>query len=106
MTRPVTSSTSPNMSAYDPADQVSRADGTGGATSVSNTAGAEGAGNVPEGAGNVPKTATRPPSLYCLPEATSVARDCGAAMLIANFTAGFFCGMSVGALAECLEPRK
>jgi hypothetical protein len=101
MTRPISSSTSPNqnMTAYDPADQLSRADGTGGAAPVANGGGAEGAGNVP-------KSATPPPSLYCLPEAASAARDCGAALLVANFTAGFFCGMSVGALAECLKPKE
>jgi hypothetical protein len=95
MTRPITANTSPNLSAYDPADEMSRADGSGGQPSVSN-------GGGTEGAGNVPRSATPPPSLYCLPEATSALRDCGAAILVKNITAGFFCGMSLGALAECL----
>ena len=99
MTRPIDGSSSPNSSYYDPADNMSRADGAsggvGGATASSGAGGSEGAGNVDNGG-------TAQPTLHCMPEAVSVARDCGATVLLKNFPAAFFCGMSLGALGECL----
>jgi hypothetical protein len=88
-----------NVSYYDPADEVSRSDGSGGAP-------AAGIGGGAEGAGNVARHESQPPSLYCLPEAMSAARDCGAAMLVKTTQVGFFCGMSLGALRECLGSDK
>ena len=99
MTRPIDLGSSSNSSYYDPADNMSRADGSnGGAGGANATSGAGGS----EGAGNVQKAETTPDTLHCLPEAVAVARDCGAALLLKRFPSAVFCGVSLGALGECL----
>jgi hypothetical protein len=99
MTRPIDGSSSFTSSYYDPADNMSRAEGpNGGAGGATGSTGAGGS----EGAGNVDKLGTAQPTLHCMPEAVSVARDCGATILLKNFPAAFFCGMSLAALGECL----
>jgi hypothetical protein len=105
MTQPIRTNDRANSSYYDPNDQMSRApgasDGAGGASGASGAGGAQGAGNADKAPG------TGGPGLPCFFEAQSAARDCGAAILTKNFYAGFFCGQSVAALAECLwNPSK
>jgi len=105
MTEPIRGNDRVNSSYYDPNEQASRApgenDGAGGAGGASGTGGAQGAGNAEK----APRTDA--PGLTCFAEAQSAARDCGAAILTKTFYAGFFCGQSVAALAECvLNPSK
>jgi hypothetical protein len=99
MTRPIHSRSSSNSSYYDPAADMSRAEGANGG--AGGATGARGAGGS-EGAGNAEKIGTAQPTLHCMPEAVSVARDCGATILLKNLPAAFFCGMSLAALGECL----
>jgi hypothetical protein len=99
MTRPIDSRSSSNSSYYDPADDMSRPEGANGG--AGGATGARGAGGS-EGAGNVEKVGTAQPTLHCLPEAVSVARDCGAKILLKNFPGAFYCGTSLAALVECL----
>jgi|SRR5882724_3739026 len=96
MTRPIDQCSSANSSHYAPADDMSRADanGAGGATS-------SGAGGS-EGAGNIEKPGAGAATLHCLPKAVAVTRDCGATLLLKSLPAAVFCGMSLGALGECL----
>jgi hypothetical protein len=98
MTRPIDPSSLVNSSYYDPTRNMSRVDGSsaGGASSASGAGGSEGAGNAD-------KVGTAPTTLHCLPEAVAAARDCGATILLKSFPAALFCGMSLGALGECLD---
>lgn len=99
MTAPVTLNPSSNCSYYDPTDNMSHANGSN--AGAGGAGGSTGAGGS-EGAGNVDKREEAPGSLRCLPEAMAVVRECGATLLVKSFPSSVLCGMSLGALGECL----
>jgi hypothetical protein len=56
-----------------------------------------------EGAGNVEKSREAEATLSCLPELVLAAKDCGAALLVRNFTSGLACALRLEALRDCLS---
>jgi hypothetical protein len=68
---------------------------SGGAPATSASGGAEGAGNIE-------KSSEKEARLSCLPEVVLAAKDCGAALLVRNFTNALSCALRLEALRECL----
>lgn len=97
MTQPIQSSSAAGYTPYDPSNDMSRADGTGGAPATSTTTN-QGA----EGAASSTKSPGKTEDLECLPELLNTGATCASAYLTRNALDRIKCAAQATQLYRCL----